>query len=132
MKLAAICAISALTLIAACSNERPSTAALRSCPTISMADKPRPAGKGIVIKVLSQSEAMTLLSRTQAIVGRQIDAAYVNNVRAIIRADDGTSKTILIPYGMTIVVGDRVSFQSAYLSPRPLCSYVPNLATSKL
>ncbi len=132
MKLATVCAVSAFTLIAACSDERPSTPALVSCPTIHLADRPHPAGKGIVIKVLSQSEAVALLSKTQDIVGRQIDAAYVNNVRVIIRADDGRSKTILIPNDMMVLVGDRVSFQSAYLSPRPLCNYVPNLATSKI
>jgi hypothetical protein len=32
---------------------------------------------------------------------------------------------------MTVAIGDHVSFQSAYLSPRPLCSYVPNLAVAK-
>jgi len=132
VKLATVCVMSAFTLIGACSNERPSTAALVSCPTIHLADRPHPAGKGIVIKILSQSEAMALLSKTQNIVGRPIDAAYVNNVRAIIKAEDGTSKTILIPYDMMIVVGDRVLFQSAYVSPHPLCSYVPNLATSKI
>ena len=97
-----------------------------------MAKKSRPAGKGIVIRILSQSEATALLSKTQVTVGRQIDAAYLNNTRAVIRADNGVPETVLIPYGMKIVVGDRILYQSAYLSPRPLCSYVPNLATSKL
>lgn len=86
----------------------------------------------MVTKLLSQSEAMTLLWKTQAVVGRPVDSAYINNVRAVIRADDGTHKTILMPYYMNANVGDRVDFQSGYLSPAPLCSYVPNLATRKL
>ncbi len=97
-----------------------------------MAATPRPVGEGVVVRLLTQGEAMALLSTTQIEVGAPIDSAYVNNVRAIIRVDDRTSKTVLIPYGMEIDIGDRVSFQSSYRSSPRLCSYVPTLAIRKL
>jgi hypothetical protein len=131
MKIAAVGAVCAFMLLSACSKDRLSTTALDGCPAVRIADKPHPAGEGVVTKLLSQNEAMALLSQTQAAVGRPIDGAYVNNIRAVIRADDGTLKTIIIPYSMTVSIGDQVSFQSPYLSPRPLCSYVPNLAVRK-
>lgn len=131
MKIAAVGAVCAFMLLSACSKDRLSNTAVDRCPLVRIGDSPHPAGEGVVTKLLSQNEAMALLSRTQAAVGRPIECAYVNNIRAVIMTDDGTVKTILIPYGMTVAIGDHVSFQSAYLSPRPLCSYVPNLAVTK-
>lgn len=101
------------------------------CPA-RLAAAPAFGGRGTVVKLLSQAEAMTLLARTQRLVGRPIDASYLNNRRATIRADDGSRQTILVPYGMTVAVGDRVAYQTAYLNTAPLCTYVPNLATRKL
>lgn len=75
---------------------------------------------------------MNLLAKTQIIVGRPIDPTYINNTRAIVRRQDGVRKTILLPFGMNAGIGDRVAFQTGYLSPTPLCSYVPALATAKL
>ncbi len=97
-----------------------------------MASKPRPAGEGVVTRLLTEGEAMALLSRTQAEVGAPIDSAYINNVRVTVRNEDGTLKTVLLPYGMTVVIGDRISFQSSYRSSPRLCSYVPTLATRNL
>lgn len=123
--------VSAFMLLGACSTTYLSTGAPRKCP-IRMAGKPMPAGKGVVTKLLTQAEAMALLSSTEAKVGAPIDGAYINNVRAIVRGDDGRVKTVLVPYGMTVDVGDRISFQSSYVSSPQVCSYVPTLATGKI
>lgn len=131
MNKAAACTIGAITLFSACSNAHLRTNAATECP-VRMAAGPRPAGKGTITRLLLQGEAMALLSRTQVIVGRPIDSAYVNNIRAVIRISDGTMKTVLLPYNMTADVGDRIAFQSSYLSSPPLCNYVPALATRKL
>ncbi len=123
--------ICAITLLTGCSTDRLSTASPVRC-AIRLADRPRPAGQGMITKLLSRSEAMALLSRTEQLAGGPIDGAYIDNVRAVVAADDGLVKTILIPYDMTTAVGDRVAFESAYLSPAPLCAYVPNLATRRI
>lgn len=126
----AILALSGFSMLAACSSAHPNTVSSVQCP-VKFAFAPHPAGDGVIIKLLSQSEAMSLLSQTQATVGRPIDSAYLNNTRAIVRAPDGKNSTVLIPYSMTANIGDHIAFQSAYLSRPPLCNYVPNLATRK-
>ena len=97
-----------------------------------IAAAPMPDGEGTIESLLPQAEAMTLLSRTQGTVGRPVDSASINNIRAIGRRQDGKLKTVLLPYDMRAEVGDRVAFQTGYLSKPPLCSYVPALATAKL
>ena len=130
MKTEVLLALCAATVVAACADDRPATARLPAC-AIKMNARPQAAGEGTVFKLLSQAEAMALLSRTQTLVGGPIDSAYVNNVRALVRTDGGEVRTVLIPYDMTVVVGDRVAFQSNYRSPPPLCSYVPMLVTRR-
>ena len=127
----AMLSVSAVMLLGACSTTYLSNDAPRKC-SIRMAGKPAPAGKGVVTKLLTQAEAMALLSSTEAKVGAPIDGAYINNVRAIVRGDDGRVKTVLVPYDMTVDVGDRISFQSSYISSPQVCSYVPTLATGKI
>lgn len=101
------------------------------CP-IRMARSPAPAGVGRVVRFLSQEEIAAALSKSQALAGRQIDGAYLNNVRAELVLNDGSSKTIVVPDDMSLQVGDRVAFQSSYVTSLPSCSYVPTLATRKL
>jgi hypothetical protein len=97
MKIAAVGAVCAFMLLSACSKDRLSNTAVDRCPAVRIGDKPHPSGEGVVTKLLSQNEAMALLSRTQAAVGRPIDSAYVDNIRAVIRSDDGTVKRYLYP-----------------------------------
>ena len=130
MKIAVLFPVSAAMVLAGCSGTH-LTAQAPACP-VRMAATPAPLGDGTVVKVLRQSEAMALLSHTQATVGAPIESSYVNNVRVLIRLADGSNRTVLVPYDMTVVLGDHVTYQGSYHSPAPLCSYVPMLVTSKL
>lgn len=127
----AMLTVGAFMLLDACSTTYLSTNSPQRCP-IRMAHKPTPAGVGTVTKLLTQAEAMALITQTEARVGAPVDGAYINNVRAILRMDDGREKTVLVPYSMKVDVGDRLSFQSSYVSSPQICSYVPTLATSKI
>ena len=131
MKTSACSAALALSLLASGSGTSAHNGADVSCPA-RIAASPKPDGEGTIERLLSEAEAMTLLSSTQVIVGRPIDGAYINNIRAVVRKQDGTVRTVLLPYDMEAGVGDRIAFQTGYLSSPPLCTYVPALATSQL
>ncbi len=126
--LAASCTIASLS---ACSTPSMVATNAPAC-SIHMSNVPAPAGEGVVVKLLSRTEAMALLEQTQAQVGAPIDSVYLNNVRAILRQPDGGSATVLVPYGMVLIPGDRVAYQSSYRNAALPCSYVPNLVTGKL
>jgi hypothetical protein len=131
VKKTCLAAVFMLTLLPACSSVSTTVSLGQAC-RIGMATSPGPGGEGVVVELLSQASAMALLVRTQAQVGAPIDGAYIGNVRAILRRPDGRNATVLIPYDMTVAVGDRIAFQGSYRSPGLPCSYVPNLATRKL
>ena len=126
--LVAFCTVASLS---ACSTPSMMATYAPAC-SIQMSTVPAPAGVGVVVKLLSQAEAMTLLERTQAQVGAPIDSVYLNNVRAVLRQPDGGSATVLVPYGMVLIPGDRVAYQSSYRNAALPCSYVPNLITGKV
>ena len=88
-------------------------------------------GEGVVIRLLDHDAAMALLAKTEVNVGAPIDAAYIDNQRAVIRKADGQEATVLIPWKMQVVVGDRIMYQGNYRNTNLPCSYVPNLATRK-
>lgn len=125
------CAALAATLLVGCASAPFNPQLAKTC-LASLPNAPAGGREGVVINLLTPQTADALLDRTQANLGAAIDPAYLNNQRANVRKSDGSRATVLIPLGMAVAPGDRIAWQSAYRSPGPGCTYVPNLATRRL
>ena len=61
---------------------------------------------------------------------RGVDPRYLDDVRAVVRQDDGRIQDFDVPQGLTMKVGDRVaSCMISYRSNNAPCSYIPILIT---
>jgi hypothetical protein len=88
---------------------------------------PFPMGLGTIIGFETQAQSLADIPRREARLGGAIDPAYVNDLRAMVRQDDGRVQGFDVPQGMTAQVGDRVTLQDSYRNQSLPCSYIPIL-----
>ena len=103
-----------------------------SCP---IANWSSPGGGGTVVGFMSASQAASLLARTQASVGASINPAFLHNARAVIGVPDahsGRKAIALVPAGLTVKPGDRVTYAGGFRDPSLPCNYVPPLISGPI
>jgi hypothetical protein len=91
-------------------------------------DGPHSTGFGTIIRIQDAAVARANIPLREARRGGAIDPHYLNDLRAVVRQDDGIIDTFDVPAGMTAHVGDRVRLQDSYRSTAFTCSYIPHMA----
>ncbi len=91
-------------------------------------EAPRPRGHGIVIGLQDPAVASANIPGREARRGGAIDLRYRNDLRAVVKQDNGIIDTFDVPSGATVHVGNRVRLQGSYRSTSYTCSYIPQMA----
>jgi hypothetical protein len=91
-------------------------------------DAPRPRGLGTVVGLQDPAATRASIRVREAQRGGAIDQRYVNDLRAVVKQDNGVIDTFDVPAGMTVHAGERVKLQGSYRSTESACSYIPHLA----
>jgi hypothetical protein len=81
----------------------------------------------VIVKILPRTVALHLITKNERVSGATIDPAYLNNERVMVRGHYGKQGVVLVPLGMTVHIGDVVTFVPGHADPNNLCSYIPNL-----
>ena len=89
---------------------------------------PRPRGLGTVIGIQDAAVARAHIPAREAQRGGAIDPRYLNDLRAVVKQDNGIIDTFDVPSGMAVHAGDRVKLQGSYRSAAFTCSYIPHMA----
>jgi hypothetical protein len=89
---------------------------------------PRPRGLGTVIGLQDPAAARANIPAREAQRGGAIDPRYLNDLRAVVKQDNGIVDIFDVPSGMTVHAGDRVKLQGSYRSTAFTCSYIPHMA----
>jgi hypothetical protein len=89
---------------------------------------PRARGLGTVIALQDPAVARANISAREAQRGGPMDPRYHDDLRALVRQDDGTVDNFDVPPGMAAHIGDRVRLQGSYRSKTSACSYIPHMA----
>lgn len=106
-----------------------SSAALAATPcALHEPDAPRPGGVGTVLRIQDPAMARATIPTRQAQRGGAIDPRHLDDVRVVVRQDDGIFDTYNVPAGMPVHIGDRVKLQGSYRSTAFTCSYIPHMA----
>lgn len=110
-------------------------------PAILRADQRCPGGALLVPRVappmveaqvtgfVTRSQAMALVQVNQQEVHGFITPRYINNqrVNVAVGLDGSTQATVLVPQGMTVALGETVTFVGGHADPDRVCHYIPNL-----
>lgn len=91
---------------------------------------PYPMGLGTIIGFETPAQSLADIPRREARLGGTIDPAYVHDLRAMVRQDDGRVQGFDVLPGMTVNMGDRVTLQDSYRNQSRPCSYIPILITA--
>lgn len=91
---------------------------------------PRTMGLGTIIGLQTPAFARADIPRRKARLGGAIDPRYLDDLRAVVRQDDGRVQAFDVPQGMTVKVGERVTLHDSYRSTAFPCSYIPILVTA--
>jgi hypothetical protein len=84
-------------------------------------------GLGTIIGFEPRAQSLADIPRREARLGGTIDPAYVADLRAMVRQDDGRVQGFDVSQGMAVQVGDRVTLEDSYRNRSLPCSYVPIL-----
>jgi hypothetical protein len=91
-------------------------------------EAPRPRGLGTVIRLQDPAMARAQIPAREAQRGGAIDQHYRDDLRAVVKQDNGIIDTFDIPAGTTVHAGERVKLQGSYRSTAFPCSYIPHMA----
>jgi hypothetical protein len=90
-------------------------------------DAPHLSGHGTILGFEDPAASRAGIPGREAQRGGAIDPGYRNDVRVVVRQDDGFIDKFDVPAGVTVHVGDRVKLQGSYRSTASACSYIPHL-----
>ena len=90
-------------------------------------DAPHLSGHGTILGFEDPAASRAGIPGREAQRGGAIDPGYRNDVRVVVRQDDGFIDKFDVPAGVTVHVGDRVKLQGSYRSTTSACSYIPHL-----
>jgi hypothetical protein len=93
---------------------------------------PPPPWRGEVLYQLTKDQAERVRQASQVRRDRFASPEYLDNIRVQVRVDGWISWTVLVPYGLTVRVGDRVEFTPGHVDPSRPCHYIPNLLSRVL
>lgn len=100
--------------------------------TIQIADSPRPMS-GTVIGVIPHDQSVNIFRNTGLSSGGAVNPSFLNDTRVMVRPDPGTnggSHNPVVPAGITVHVGDHVTYQSPYRDPSMRCGFFPSQVTA--
>ena len=87
----------------------------------------------VILNIWTPAQAQAGMVLTQRMAQGPIDPAYVTQLRVGVRVEQtGARVGALVPAGMDVQIGQRVTFISAHLSPNLPCHYIPNLIVNPL
>jgi hypothetical protein len=93
-----------------------------------------PMGGGVVIGYEETLAAQRRLSANERTIGGPINPTFANTPRAIVQpegnAPGAERQIVVVPPGMTVGVGDHVTFNRIHRDAAMPCGYVPPLITS--
>lgn len=90
-----------------------------------------PMGGGIVTGYEGALAAQRRVAGNEANIGGPINPAFANTPRAIVQPDgNGQRQIVVVPPGMTVGIGDHVTFNGIHRDAGMPCGYVPPLITS--
>jgi len=89
------------------------------------ATAPQLVGIGTITGVEDRAEALARIQVSEANSGGKIDPAYIDNTRVFVRREDGRTAVFIVPKGMQVAIGDRVTLQNGYRNMALPCNYVP-------
>lgn len=91
-------------------------------------------GGGVVIGYQGTLAAQRRLSANERNLGGSINPAFANTPRAIVQPDTsmpGTERQIVVvPPGITVGIGDHITFNRIHRDANMPCGFVPPLITS--
>ena len=90
-----------------------------------------PMGGGIVTGYEGALAAQQRLAANERNVGGPINPAFANTPRAIVQMDGTAQRQIaVVPPGMTVGIGDHITFNGIHRDAGMPCGYIPPLVTS--
>lgn len=104
------------------------TASQSTAPVCNMRQEdiaPRLIGLGKIIGFEDHALSLARIQLTEANVGGTIDPDYVENQRVTVRRNNGQVGVFIVPKGMSVQVGDRVTLQNGYRNTALPCNYKP-------
>lgn len=102
------------------------------CLLISGPVAPHLMGMGRVIAFEDRPTSLARIQLTQRQSGGLIDPAYVDNLRVHVDLGNGRIRVLLVPKGMTVNIGDLITWQNAYRNLNLPCNYIPNLISTDM
>jgi plastocyanin len=97
-----------------------------------MADSPTPMS-GTVIGFIPHQQSVAIFLNTGLSSGGVVNPSFMDDVRVMVRPDPGTnggSHNPVVPAGMTVHVGDHVTYQTPYRDPSMQCGFFPSQVTA--
>jgi hypothetical protein len=86
--------------------------------------------QAMVIGIASAAQVVAMTRSSQVMMDRRINPNYAANIEVF--ADTWEGKTaVVLPYELTVNVGDVIEFERGHVDPSDPCQYIPNLAVGK-
>ena len=89
---------------------------------------PHDRGHGTIVGIEDAARARAGIAQREAQRGGAIDPHYLDDLRVMVRQDNGRMDTFDVPADTTVHVGGRVRLQGSYRSDAAACAYVPHMA----
>lgn len=103
----------------------------QSC-SINMPATPHPMS-GTVVGFIPHDQSLRIFRNTQRFSGGTVNAGYIDEARVMVQPDPGTwggSHNPVVPPGLTVAIGDHVTYQTPYRDPVQLCGFIPSQVTA--
>jgi hypothetical protein len=100
--------------------------------TIQMANSPTPMS-GTVIGFIPHDQSVNIFRNTGLNSGGVVNPSFLDDMRVMVRPDPGTnggSHNPVVPAGITVHVGDHVTYQTPYRDPSMRCGFFPSQVTA--
>jgi hypothetical protein len=82
-------------------------------------------GLGTIAGFEDRAASLARISVTESQSGGKIDPDYIDNQRVIVHRNNGRNQVFIVPKGMVVNVGDRVTLQDGYRNMALPCNYIP-------
>lgn len=89
----------------------------------------------MVVGIIPHDQSLQIFQTNGQRFGGPVNPAYVDDVRLLIHpegAPQGMTRGTMVPAGLLVAVGDRITFDTAYHDLSQPCAWVPTLVTGDL
>jgi hypothetical protein len=101
---------------------------------ITISSQVLPMGGGVVVGYEGTLAAQQRMFANERAMGGPITPAFANTPRAIVHTDgsapDAGGQIVVVPPGMTVGIGDHITFNNAHRDASIPCGFLPPLVTS--